>query len=153
VINQVEVFQSSADLGTYKFTVTDPTSSENSTITFDASANATLAFQMSAPQTSSTSYSITIGSGHGSGSGDAFFYVPTSAFNPANGDYITLFAQFGSQPGSYANGGNPEQFAAITGDPEDPPAVPLPSSFVMLASMLPACGFLWSRRRKSCDTP
>jgi hypothetical protein len=59
----------------------------------------------------------------GSGAGDMFFDVPTSLFAGVSGQYVLLYSQFGTPPGTYRSNDGFEEWAVISGA-----AVPEPSS-------------------------
>ncbi len=85
----------------------------------------------------------------GSGGSDMFAYIESSLFGTDPDSYVTLYSKFGDPN---VNNDGFEEWAVA--DPPtftpDPPVVPVPSSLVMLGSMLlPAFSFYWVRRRNA----
>jgi len=135
-LNQVQLFQSSADVGlTGAFT--DATASTNASISFPS---ATLVFQMSAPSTSAAdSHTVLVSSGNGSGTLDMALYVRSDLFSNTPNSFVTLFSQLGTPPGSPDSSDGFEEWKVreTSGITE---VVPEPSTMALAA--LGAMGFL-----------
>lgn len=116
-LNQVQLFQSAADVGNSGFTFAAGTTAP--VIQFP---NATQVFQMS----NGTVNEVLINSSHGSGESDMALYVRNDLFNPAVA-FVTLFSQFGTPPGSIQSDDGFEEWA--THNPNNP--IPEPFSIVI----------------------
>jgi hypothetical protein len=150
-LNQVQIFSSSADLGSSTFSLTAATSSSNALISFVA--NSTSLFQMSSLSTSSTrSYEVISPSGQGSGTGNMYLDIPNSAFGNLNAStYITLFSQFGNPPGTLAsNDGFEEWTLQGPGGGGNVGAVPEPASIAVwgIVSGLAAGAASWRKQKR-----
>jgi len=141
-LNQVQIFQSSADVGGSSFTLQEATSTKNASISF---SNASLVFQMSNVDFSQANANqVVMQSDHGSGSGDMFLYVANSLFStdPSKA-YVTLFSQFGNPTGTYSSNDGFEEWAVM---PNSNTVVPEPSTIALALSGLVGAGFAGLRR-------
>jgi len=126
-LNQVQIFQSSSDLGGSAFTLTEADATHNASIAF--TGGPTPVFQMSDNLLSGTTNEVQINSGNGSGTIDMSLYVKDSLFANLPGSFITLFTQFGSPPGQFTADDGFEEWKVRT--PESTPAVPEPSTLAI----------------------
>jgi hypothetical protein len=150
-LNQVQIFSSAADLGAGTFSLTTATSSSNALISFPAGA--TSLFQMSSLSTSSTrSYEVLSPSGQGSGTGNMYLDIPNSDFAGLSAStYITLYSQFGTQPGTLvSNDGFEEWTLQGPGGGGNVGTVPEPASIAVwgIVSGLAAGAASWRKQKR-----
>jgi uncharacterized repeat protein (TIGR01451 family) len=102
-VDAIQIYQSDlSTLGTTTDLAFDPAAEEGGT---DAGfgSNATLVWDLDAGGDKSIMADSNI-AGHGSGTPDLALLVPTSAFDPANGNYIYFFSAMGGHSQDVANG-------------------------------------------------
>jgi hypothetical protein len=158
-LNQVQIFQSATDQHHDSVNATSPI--------IDFGGDASEVFRLS--DFSATTWEILLDAGlnSGNGSGDMFLYVRASAFDPDFGDdsaddYIILYSQFGTPPGSSQTNDGPEEWALFGvpgGNPclsvscgiDDPqePAVPEPASLLLLSTGLGMIAQRVRRKKKA----
>jgi hypothetical protein len=139
-LNQVQIFQSAADVG-LNFSLQEADATHNAVISFPGLSPI---FQMSDSLLTNTSFEVLINSGNGSGTLDMALYVKNSLFSQDPNSFVTLFAQFGTPPGTFPANDGFEEWKTRT------LAIPEPSTMVVAG--LGALGFIGyglRRRRKT----
>jgi len=135
-LNQVQIFQSAADVGASGFTLQEANATHNATISFPNVSN-TEVFRMSASLLSGTANQVVINSGNGSGTVDMSLLVLNSLFTQNTNSFVTLFSQFGTPPGvNVANDGFEEWKTNLS------TANPTPEPSTMALAGLGALGFI-----------
>jgi hypothetical protein len=130
-LNQVQIFQSDADLGTSYTMLQEADLTHDAVIGF---AGLTPLFQMNNAQDANGALTdnieIQLDSSNGSGLGDMFLYVPYHRFDDSQpNSYITLFSQFGTPGKCNCNAGFEEWFVRTGVLP-----VPEPSSLALFGT-------------------
>lgn len=143
-VNQIQLFQSSADVGT-TFSLTEADATHDALISFPS---ATEIFRMNAGPPTAANYEVVIDSNHGNGAGDMFLYVRNNLFdNSQPNSYVTLFSQFGLPPGTFASAGSFEEWSVLKGAPNR--AVPEPFSIAIWSLLgLGGAGLAAVRQRR-----
>lgn len=128
-LNQIQFFQSTADLGAGVPLVAGTGTTASNPAILSTAAGAHLVFQMAGPGASPNTILLDYALNSGSGSGDMFLYVRSSVFsNAAFGSFVTLYSQFGDPTGASASSAGFEEWATIT--------TPEPTSLVLLGVSL-----------------
>jgi hypothetical protein len=149
-LNQVQIFQSGADVGLNYTMIEQADTTHVAVIGF---AGLSPVFQINntqnIPGTLDGNIEIELGSGKGSGSGDMYLYVPCSQFDNSQPDsYITLFAQLGQPSGRFAANDGYEEWSVRLGVPM-PAESPEPSSLVLLGmGVIGLLSCTWHRCRR-----
>jgi hypothetical protein len=139
-LNQIQLFQSAADVGNASETLTNPTATAPPLIAF---AGATEVFRMNNATDPNTEIQLNFDLNPGSGAGDMFLYVRASNFANAPNSFITMYSQFGQPPGPYGSNDGFEEWAVIG---QSTP-VPEPASMLLFGTGL--VGLAAAARRKS----
>ena len=144
-LNQIQLFQSAADVGTAAETLTAATATAPPLIAF---SNAAEIFRMNNASDPNTEILLNYVLNPGSGAGDMFLYVRNDAFGA--GDFVTMYSQFGTPPGPFDSNDGFEEWAVLLPDGTPPGEIPEPSSILMLGSAVAfACVKLRSRFTKT----
>lgn len=142
-LNQIQIFQSAADVGTNPAGLTAAGKGSAPVVAFN---NATEVFRMNnASDSSFYEIQLDYSLNSGSGSGDMYLYVRDSDFKASNSSYITLYSQFGAPPGAYSSNDGFEEWAVLKPTTS---VVPVPAGAALALSGIVGIGLYSLRYRR-----
>jgi hypothetical protein len=140
-LNQIQLFQSSADPGTSNETLIPATATAPPLISF---AGANEIFRLNNPTDPNTEIRMNYDLNPGSGAGDMFLFVRNDAFT-LGVPYVVMYSQFGAPPGPAGSNDGFEEWAVI--GQQSIQEVPEPASLLLLGTGLAFSGYRARRRR------
>src|SRR5439155_7427356 len=117
----------------------------NANGTLNFGSQATLIYDLDGQAVGDTTIQLDYNLNSGSGQADMIAYIRNDLF--VGGTFVTLYSQFGTPPGDFANNDGYEEWAVKTSETV-PPGVPEPATILSAVTGLASLGLFRLRRRR-----